>query len=88
MQEIIKKYLVIRFDSIIEGINFMLTYDYPSSFIVGDVIYDKNGNSILLDDFVEINVLDIRNVITDNSLFIESEMCYDGDNLFLQKYIF
>ena len=81
----IKKYIVIRFNSIQEGINFMSSYEYTSAFIVVDTIYDKNGLEVIYEHSVELNLVDIRNVITDTGLFIESEICYDGDNLYIYK---
>lgn len=81
----IKKYIVIRFDSLQDGIDFMSSYEYSSAFIVGDTIYDKSGLEATYEHFIELLIEDIRNVITDN--FIESEICYDGDNLFIDKFI-
>lgn len=93
-----RKYIVIRFNNVVDGVNFMLTYEYPCSFIVDPIlnrIYDKNGNLIEeyqlfepnISNYVEMLPVDIRNVITDPNLFIESEICYDGNNLFIDKNI-
>jgi hypothetical protein len=82
-----KKYIVIRFDNLIVGAVFMSTYIYPSAFIVGDDVYDKNGDLTSFEYYIEMLVDDIRNVITDSNQFIESEICYDGDNLYIQKNI-
>jgi len=87
MNDIIKKYIVIRFNSIQEGVDFMSSYEYSSSFIVVDTIYDKNGLETTYDNVVEFLIEDIRNVITDPNQFIESVICYDGDNLFFEKLI-
>ena len=83
----IKKYIVIRFNSIQEGIDFMSSYEYSSDFIVVDTIYDKNGLETTYEYVVEFVTDDIRNVITDTNKFIESEICYDGNNLFFEKDI-
>lgn len=85
MNDIIKKYIVIRFNSIQEGIDFMSSYEFSSSFIVGDTTYDKNGLETTYEYVLEIKVEDVRNVITDTNHFIESEICYDGNNLFIEK---
>lgn len=87
MIEFIKKYIVIRFNSTQEGIDFMSSYEFSSSFIVGDTIYNKNGLEATYEYVVELQIEDIRNVITDTYQFIESEICYDGDNLFFEKVI-
>lgn len=84
MNDIIKKYIVIRFNSIQEGIDFMSSYEFSSSFIVGDTTYDKNGLETTYEYVLEFKVEDVRNVITDTN-FIESEICYDGNNLFIEK---
>lgn len=81
----IKKYIVVRFDSVQEGIDFMSSYEYSSAFIVIDTIYDKSGLETTYEYVIELLIEDIRNVITDN--FIESEICYDGNNLFIDKFI-
>ena len=83
----IKKYIVIRFNSLQEGIDFMSSYEFSSSFIVDDTIYDKNGLETTYECVVELQIEDIRNVITDTNHFIESEICYDGNNLFIEKNI-
>lgn len=85
MNDIIKKYIVIRFDTVQQGIDFMSSYEYTSAFIVVDTIYDKNGLETTYEHSVELNLVDIRNVIIDTGLFIESEICYDGDNLYIYK---
>ena len=83
----IKKYIVIRFNTIQEGIDFMSSYEYSSAFIVVDTVYDKSGLETTYEYVVELKIEDIRNVITDTNHFIESEICYDGDNLFFEKSI-
>jgi len=87
MNDIIKKYIVIRFNTLREGINFMSSYEYSSSFIVVDTIYDKNGSETTYDNVVELKIEDIRNVVTDTNQFIESVICYDGNNLFFEKLV-
>jgi hypothetical protein len=87
MNDIIKKYIVIRFNSIQEGVDFMSSYEYSSSFIVVDTIYDKNGSETTYDNVVELKIEDIRNVVTDTNQFIESVICYDGNNLFFEKLV-
>jgi hypothetical protein len=84
MNDIIKKYIVIRFNSIQEGIDFMSSYEFSSSFIVGDTTYDKNGLETTYEYLLDLKVEDVRNVITDTN-FIESQICYDGNNLFIEK---
>lgn len=81
----IKKYIVLRFNSVKNGVDFMSSYEYASSFIVKDKIYNKLGNIISLDIYLEFNLEDVRNVITDVDQFTESMICYDGDNLFIEK---
>jgi len=81
----IKKYIVIRFNSVQDGIDFMSSYEFSSSFIVDDIIYDKNGLEVNFDNYIELFLEDIRNVIIDPNLFLESDICYDGDNLFIDK---
>ena len=80
-----RKYIVIRFSSVEEGINFMSTYEYSSSFIVDSIIYDKNGNTVEFENILELVLSDIRNVILFKDEIFESEICYDGDNLFIDK---
>ena len=87
MNDIIKKYIVIRFNSTQEGIDFMSSYEFSSSFIVGDTTYDKNGLETTYEYVIEFQIEDIRNVITDTNQFIESEICYDANNLFIEKNI-
>ena len=81
----IKKYIVIRFGSIQDGVDFMSSYEYSSAFIVDDTIYDKTGSETTYEYVVEIKIEDVRNVIIDPNHFIESEICYDGNNLFIEK---
>ena len=78
-------YIVIRFKSIQEGIDFMSSYDYPSSFIVGNSIYDRYGSEIFHENILEMLSKDIRNVLTNPDYFIESKICYNGDYLFIDK---
>ena len=85
MNDIIRKYIVIRFNSTQEGIDFMSSYGFSSSFIVGDTTYDKNGLETTYYYVIEFQIEDIRNVITDSNNFIESEICYDSNNLFIEK---
>lgn len=87
MNDIIKKYIVMRFESLQDGIDFMSSYEYPCDFIVGDTIYNKNGLESTYEYTIELTLLDIRNVITSSDQFIESEICYDGDSLFFEKII-
>ena len=87
MNDIIRKYIVIRFNTIQEGIDFMSSYEYSSAFIVVDTTYDKNGLETTYEYVIEFQIEDIRNVITDLNHFIESEICYDGNNLFIEKII-
>lgn len=81
----IKKYIVIRFNTIQEGIDFMSSYEYPSAFIVDDTVYNKSGLEDTYEYMIEFLIDDIRDVITDANQFIESIICYDGDNLFIEK---
>ena len=87
MNDIIRKYIVIRFNSTQEGIDFMSSYEFSSAFIVDDTTYDKNGLETTYEYMIEFLIEDIRNVITDTNQFIESEICYDGDNLLIEKSI-
>ena len=87
MNDIIKKYIIIRFDSLQEGVDFMSSYEFSSSFIVEDIIYNKNGLETTYEYIAELQIEDIRNVIVDTHQFVESEICYDGDNLFFEKII-
>jgi len=81
--------IVIRFDSVVDATNFLQNYEYPCSFIVDNEIYDKNaqsvGKKLPNDNYMELNIKSIINVIIDRLHFKESEICYDGDNLFLYK---
>jgi len=87
MNDIIKKYIVIRFDTVQEGIDFMASYEYPSAFVVDGINYDKSGVEASYEHSVELNLVDIRNVIADPELFLESVICYDGDNLCIYKIL-
>lgn len=80
-----RKYIVIRFDDVNEGTEYMHSYDYPSAFVVGSSLYDKVGNLTTFEHYLELNIEDIRNVITDEINFMESYICYDGNNLFFDK---
>lgn len=77
--------IVIRFDSVLDGTNFNESYEYPCSFIVDDKIYDKFGNLSDTNEYLELNINSITNVISDSIHFKEGEICYDGDNLFIYK---
>ena len=78
-------YIVIRFESIQEGIDFMSSYEYPSSFIVGNSIYNRYGFEIFYENILEILSKDIRNVLINPDYFIESKICYDNNCLFIDK---
>ena len=87
-----KQIVLMSFNSIQEGINFMNNFQYPCSFTVKrswDKWYDKNGS--ILENIEEQKLPNlmlpnpepyIHCLTTD---FVDNEYCYDGDYIFITR---
>ena len=87
-----KQIILMSFNSVNEGLNFMNNFQYPSAFTINRdwyVWYDKNGNK--LENIDEQRLANIKlphpepyiYCLTDN--FVDNEYCYDGNFVFVTR---
>lgn len=87
-----KQIILMSFNSVNEGINFMNNFQYPSVFTINRdwyVWYDKNGNKLEnIDEQRLANIMlshpePYMYCLTDN--FVDNEYCYDGNFVFVTR---
>lgn len=87
-----KQIILMSFNSVNEGINFMNNFQYPSVFTINRdwyVWYDKNGNKLEnIDEQRLANIMlshpePYMYCLTDN--FVDDEYCYDGNFVFVTR---
>ena len=87
-----KQIILMSFNSILEGINFMSSFSYPCVFTINrnwDVWYDKNGNILSNIDEQRYNNIMLpnpdSNILCLESNWVNNEYCYDGYFIFILR---
>lgn len=89
-----KQIILMSFNSVNEGLNFMNNFQYPCAFTINrdwSVWYDKTGNmmeNILEQRFSNIMLLNPEPFIyciSDSSNWVDNEYCYDGTFIFITR---
>jgi hypothetical protein len=87
-----KQIILMSFNSVNEGLNFMNNFQYPSAFTINRdwyVWYDKNGNKLEnIDEQRLANIMlshpePYMYCLTDN--FVDNGYCYDGNFVFVTR---
>lgn len=87
-----KQIILMSFNSVNEGLNFMNTFQYPCAFTINRdwyVWYDKDGNKLenieeqLLSNIMLSHPEPYMYCLTNN--FVDNEYCYDGSFVFTTK---
>ncbi len=87
-----KQIVLMSFNSILEGLNFMNSFSYPCAFTINrnwDNWYDKSGNLLSNIDEQRLNNIMLANpdsnILCLESNWVNNEYCYDGDFIFILR---